>query len=89
MIQREETDWGVRLMAKPFTYPKEHAEMYVQADISLPRPKHRSETKFFFSGTTVSRPLRATDIIIWTEHLKAISDAAREEVLRMKGKSKK
>jgi hypothetical protein len=89
MIQREETQWGVRLVLKPFTHPKEHAEMYAEADISLPRPGHRSEIKFFFSGTTVQSPLRASDMIVWMEHLKALSDAAREEAAKLKAQSEK
>jgi hypothetical protein len=85
MIQREETDWGVRLVDKPFTSPVENAEMYIQADIMRPQSKSsRAEVAFWFSGTTVQRPLRAADVIIWREHLNAVCDAAREEALMMK-----
>ena len=88
-MQREETDWGVRLMDKPFTH--KHTGMFIQADIMRPRIKARAaDIKFYFSGAL--EPLRATDVIIWREHLKAVSDAARDEALKMKqsdGKKRK
>jgi hypothetical protein len=80
-MQREETDWGVRLMDKPFTH--KHTGMFIQADIMRPRVKGRAaDITFFFSGAM--EPLRATDVIIWREHLKAVSDEARDEALKMK-----
>jgi hypothetical protein len=82
MIEREKTQWGVRLISKPFTHA--NTDMYIQADISKPRPNHSPEIKFYFSGTTAVRPLRPTDVIVWREHLKAISDAARSEAAKMK-----
>jgi hypothetical protein len=88
MIQRVKTQWGVRLIVKPFTYSKENSEMYIQADISKPRPNRSPEIKFWFSGTTAIRPLRAADILIWREHLKAVSDAARSEAAKMKQRPK-
>ncbi len=81
-MQCEETDWGVRLMDNPFTH--KNTNMFIQADIIRPRAKNRApEIKFWFSGA-LQQPLRATDVIIWREHLKAVSDAAREEALKMK-----
>jgi hypothetical protein len=82
LIQREKTQWGVRLIIKPFTYS--NTEMFIQADITKPRPNRSPDIKFWFSGTTTLQPLRAADVLIWREHLKAISDAARSEAAKMK-----
>jgi Lhr-like helicase len=82
LIQREKTPWGVRLTAKPFTYS--NTEMFIQADIAKPRPNRNPEIKFWFSGTATASPLCAGDVIIWREHLTAISDAARAEAAKMK-----
>jgi hypothetical protein len=88
-MQREEMDWGVQLVDKPFTH--KHTGMFIQADIMRPRIKGRAaDIKFYFSGAL--EPLRSTDVIIWREHLKAVSDAARDEATKMKqtvGKKRK
>jgi Lhr-like helicase len=81
-IEREKTPWGVRLTVKPFSYT--YTEMFIQADVTKPRPNRSPEIKFWFSGTATANPMRAADVLIWREHIKAVYDAARIEAAKMK-----
>jgi hypothetical protein len=52
--------------------------MHIQADVSK-RPKQGVDTRFFFSGTSVQKPLRSGDILAWMAGMRAVLDAALEE----------
>ncbi len=76
MIQREEHDWGVRLIVRPFPPIQKHAEMEIRVDISNPRPKHGPEIKVWFHGTITPEPLVYSESIIWADALRAANAEA-------------
>lgn len=70
-LHRNEGEWGVQLTTNPI------GEMFIQADIS--KSNRKPLIKFYFSGTTIRRPLKSGDAVVWMEHFKAIFDAAHRE----------
>jgi hypothetical protein len=75
-VKREKTDWGVRLTVHPFDGLPVNSEMFIRAEV------RGSEIKLFFSGTTVQRPLKRPDALIWIEQMRAVFDAAQAESRR-------
>lgn len=87
-ITEEKTDWGVRLIVKPF--PDEHySTLEIEVDIATPRPGRGAEMRTRFSAVPVSMPLRATDVIVWMAQMNAIQMRAREIAADMKKKESK
>jgi hypothetical protein len=87
-IQRENTEWGVRLIVKPLP-DAAYANMEISVEITHPKPGRNPEMRTRFTGTPVSSPLRPTDQIIWVEALKGITEYARAVAGEMKEPVKK
>jgi len=83
MIDRKTFDWGVRLMAHPFS-GGEHQPLTIQADIGPYRHNRGSDIRITFPGVTVASPLRLGDAQVWYEGMHALVDEARAVVAQMK-----
>jgi len=82
-ITREDHDWGVRLLLRPF--PDAHyAGMEISVEITLPRSGRGAEMRTRFTGVPVSNPLRASDVVVWASQLNAIQSEARKIATEMK-----
>jgi hypothetical protein len=77
MIEREDKEWGVRLIAKPFQAASMHAGMQIQAEISNPKPKRHPEIRIVFTGVPVQHPLVPADAQTWGQALAAVLAEAR------------
>lgn len=84
MIEREDREWGVRLILRPF----QASSMQIQAEISNPKPKHHPEIRIVFTGVPVQHPLVPADARTWGQALAAVlaeaqrvADASRDSVL--------
>ena len=82
MIQREERDWGVRLLVRPFSVAK-YAPMEIQVDIHKP---HGKRVFVRFSGTTET--LRFSDARIWQSAYSAILAEAEKVAQELAPKKK-
>ncbi len=86
MIDREEKEWGVRLIARPL---RMNAKMQIQADISNPTPKRNPQITILFSGVPVQSPLMLADSLAWREALDAVIGEAKSVVEQLKAKRRK
>jgi hypothetical protein len=85
MIEREDKEWGVRLILRPF----QASSLYIQAEISNPKPKRNPETRIVFSGVPIQHPLVPVDAQTWGQALAAILAEAKrsaEELRRRRTK---
>ncbi len=92
MIEREESDWGVSLVVRPFAGAKEGAAMEIRADVLLPKLPRNSEIRVSFTGVSYTAPLKLMDAQVWSEAMKAILAEARSVAADLKsggGKSNK
>lgn len=88
-INREDTDWGVRITLRPFPDPQ-YMGMEISADIGNPKPDRSPEIKVRFTGVPVQTPLRATDLVVWIAALRGMEEEARKIAAELKeGKPKK
>jgi hypothetical protein len=86
-IIREDHEWGVRLLLRPFPDPQ-YSMMEISTEITLPRAGRGAEMRTRFTGVPVSNPLRATDVIAWVAQLNAIQTEARKIATEMKAPKK-
>jgi hypothetical protein len=85
MIEREDREWGVRLMLRPFQASL-HAGMHLQAEISNPKPKRNPEIRIVFNGVPIQHPLVPVDAQTWGQALAAILAEARRVAEELKRK---
>ena len=83
MIEREEKEWGVRLIARPL---RMNTTMQIQADISNPAPKRNPQITILFNGVPVQNPLVLADALAWREALGAVIGEAKSVVVELKAK---
>jgi hypothetical protein len=91
MIEREDREWGVRLIAKPFHGPGMNAAMQIQAEISNPKPKRHPEIRIVFTGVPIQHPLVPVDAQTWGQALAAIVAEAKgiaEELKSVAGRGR-
>jgi hypothetical protein len=86
-LEREDSDWGVRLTARPFT--NDNAALQIQSEISAHKPGHGSKVQITFSGTSLTKPLRLLDAQAWSEGMVAILNETRTIMAEMKAGKKK
>jgi hypothetical protein len=86
MIEREEKDWGVRLVARPLHM---NPTMQIQADISNSAPKRNPQVTILFNGVPVQKPLVLADALAWREAIDAVIGEAKSVVDELKAKRRK
>jgi hypothetical protein len=86
-LEREVSEWGVRLIARPFTGA--NAALVIKAEIAACKPGKGSEVRITFSGTSLTNPLRLLDAQAWNEGMSAIINEARATVANMKAEATK
>ena len=86
-LEREDSDLGVRLTARPFTGA--NASLQIRADISAYKPGKGAEVRITFSGTSLTSPLRLLDAQAWSEGMVAIINETRTIVAEMTAAAKK
>jgi len=75
MIERQNRQWGVRLLVRPFSARK-YADLEIQADVHKPPTGQRKDIKITFRAP--SEPLRLTDARIWMAAMAAIVEEAEK-----------
>lgn len=87
-LEREVSDWGVRLTARPFDGGV-NAPLTIKAEVAAYRPGKGAEVRITFAGTSMASPLRLLDAQAWTEAMTAIIAEVRNTVTSMKTDAKK
>ena len=81
MIEREDKEWGVRLVARPV---RMNPNMQIQADISNPTHKQNPRITILFNGVPVQSPFVLADALAWREALGAVIGEATSVVEQLK-----
>ena len=89
MIERQEQEWGVRLIARPFRGIGKNTNMQIQAEISNPTTKRNPQITVVFSGAPVQSPLPLADAQAWREAFDALLAEAKSVVEELKAKRAK
>ncbi len=89
MIERQDQEWGVRLIARPFHGIGKNTNMQIQAEISIPTPKRNPQITVVFSGAPVQSPLPLTDAQTWRGAFDAVLAEAKSVVEELKAKRRK
>ncbi len=87
-LEREVSEWGVRLTARPFTIGA-NASLVIKAEIAAHKPGKGSEVRITFTGTSLASPLRLLDAQAWNEGMTAIINETRTVVADMKAAATK
>jgi hypothetical protein len=87
-LEREVSEWGVRLTARPFTTGA-NASLVIKAEIAAHKPGKGSEVRITFGGTSLASPLRLLDAQAWNEGMTAIINETRKVVADMKAEATK
>lgn len=82
-VEKEVLEWGVRLVARPFTTGA-NAALQIKAEIGKPKDGRASEVRISFPGTSLGTPLRLLDAQAWCEGLSAIVAQTRKVLADMK-----
>ena len=85
--EREVFDWGVRLMARPFSGA--NASLVIKSEIAVYKTGKGSEVRITFPGTSLTSPLRLLDAQTWNEGMTAIVNETRSVVANMKAEATK
>ena len=86
MIEREEREWGVRLILRPL---QTNRALLIQAEISNPAPRKNPQIRFVFSGASVTKPLCLADALTWREAFDAMIAEAKGVAEELKVKRRK
>jgi hypothetical protein len=86
MIEREDKEWGVRLMTRPL---RMNTKMLIQVDISNPTPKQNPKITILFNGVPVQKPLVLADALAWREALDAVIGEAKSVVEQLKARRRR
>lgn len=97
MAKRETEETGIkktkhgtftRLSIKPFAATKlgELGELEITTDIAPPQAGRAPQAKTWFSGVLMSKPMSATDVVVWMAAMKAMQEEARQVAEKMKSK---
>lgn len=86
MIEREDKEWGVRLITRPLRMNK---SMQIQADIANPTPRQNPQITILFNGAPVQKPLVLAEALAWREALDAVIDEAKSVVEELKAKRRR
>jgi len=89
MIERENQDWGIRLIARPFHGIGKNTNMQIQAEISKPTPKRNPQITVVFSGAPPQTPLPLADVQTWRVAFDAVLAEAKSVVEELKTKRRK
>jgi len=89
MIEREDQEWGVRLIARPFHGIGKNTNMQIQAEISNPTPKRNPQITVVFSGAPPQTPLPLADAQTWRQTFDALLAEAKSVVEELKAKRRK
>ncbi len=82
-IKRQKFGWGIRLSLRPFL-DKKLAALEITTDVAVAQEGRAPQVKTWFSGVTMATPLRATDVVIWMEAMKAMQEEARKLIEKAK-----
>ena len=88
MIEREVSDWGVRLTVHPFKGTKNQA-MVIRSEVGLYKPNRGCEVRITFSAASLQNRLRLLDGQTWREAMGAIIADTRAVQAKMKTKANK
>ena len=86
-IEREESDWGVRLTARPLAGP--NAALTIKAEIASWKQGKGSEVRITFTGTSMASPLRLLDAQAWNEAMTALITETRKVIAELKAEAPK
>lgn len=86
MIEREEKDWGVLVTMQPLSA---RPMMRIICEVDFPKPGKKSVTRYWFDGAPSEKPLRLTELNVWSAALKQFLDAVKDVSARMVAKKKR
>ena len=86
MIEREDREWGVRLIVRPV---RMNLGMQIRAEISNPTPRQNPQITIVFTGVPVTKPLVLADALAWREALDAMIAEAKGVVEELKAKRRR
>ena len=89
MIEREDKEWGVRLIGRPFRGVGKKTNMLIQAEISNPTSRRNPQITVVFSGAPVPSPLPLGDAQTWRHTFDAVLAEAKSVVEELKAKRSK
>ena len=87
MIEREDKEWGVRLICHPFHGLGTKRGMRIYAEVSNPKPRRSPEITIVFSSVPIQNPLRPVDAQTWNQALAAVLAEARKVADELKAKA--
>lgn len=76
-IEREEKQWGVRLVLSPLS------DMRIIAEVNHPKAGRRAECRFWFDGVPGDGPIKMTELMLWKGGLQLILDTVKDESAQM------
>ena len=92
MIERQDKDWGIRLIATPFSTQSTdfHFLMQIEAEIKKPTGRGKPEIRISFLGVPIGKPLLPVDARTWRTAFDAVLTEAERIAKEMKpSKSKR
>ena len=91
MIEREEREWGVRLVATPFRGAGKNIFMEIQAEVRKPTGQQQPNIRIVFHGVPPRNPLLPVDARIWITAMQAVLEEAGRvaDQMRLKPTRKK
>jgi len=82
-IKKEKHATFTRLSIRPFPDTK-LAELEITTDIGSLQAGRAPQSKTWFSGVSMSTPLRATDVVVWMAAMKAMQEETRQVIEKWK-----
>ena len=82
-IEREVSDWGVRITVHPFKGTKNQA-MVIRSEVGRYKAGRGYEVRITFSAALLQSPLRLLDAQTWCEAMSAIIAETRAVKAKMK-----
>ncbi len=87
MITREDHDWGVVLIARPFTGSL--GTLQIRSEIHTPKASKGPVAKIACSGTTMAAPMTVVEARTWANTLQAVISQTSEVVEELKKPKRK
>lgn len=82
-IKKEKHGNITRLSIKPFLDAK-LAELEITTDIAALQAGRTPQSKTWFSGVSMSTPLRAGDVVVWMAAMRAMQEETQKLIEKMR-----
>jgi hypothetical protein len=89
-ITEEKQPWGIRLLLTPFPGDPKFALMEISAQVEKPTENRKLPCiKIRFNAVPLAHQFEPTQVIVWTEALKQLTERAKELAANFKTKPNK